>query len=243
MKTIGIIGGMSYESTAEYYKLINDHVKNELGGLNSAKIIINSVNFKEISDCQKRGDWDCSAKILTECAQSLERAGADYVFIATNTMHIIADTIQAGINIPLVHIADATSEKVTSFGFKKAGILATKYTLESDVYSKRYSDKGVELVIPEESDRLFINNVIFEELCKGHLLEQSREEFRQICNKLRDRGAECIILGCTEVMMLIKDGDVDLPIFDTTYIHTLKAAELAMGETSCVFKECSKCCC
>jgi len=230
LKTIGIIGGMSYESTAKYYSLINEHVKNELGGLNSARILICSVNFDDIANCQKNEDWVKAGQILGDCAKRLEKAGADYVLLATNTMHIVADAIQNAINIPFIHIGEVTAQEISCAGYKKAGILATKFTLESDVYKEVYAKSGVELIIPEEKDRILLNTVIFEELCKGDVKEESRAEFQRICKELQDKGAECIILGCTEIMILIGQKDVDLPVFDTTFIHTVKAAELALDK-------------
>lgn len=230
MKTVGIIGGMSYESSVIYYKLINEFVKNELGGLNSAKVLINSVNFQEIVDCQKSGDWECAGEILGECARKLELAGADYVLLSTNTMHLVADKIQSKINVPFIHIVDATADLIKKAGLSRAGILGTKYTLEADFYKDKFKEHQIEPIIPDEADRQMLNRVIFDELCKGVIKESSKQEYIRVCDDLKERGAQCIVLGCTEIVTLINDADISLPVFDTTYSHSLMAAKLALGQ-------------
>lgn len=230
MKTIGLIGGMSWESSIEYYRLINQQVKAKLGGLHSAKVIMNSLNFVEIVECQQAGDWEKASMILSNTAKSLEDSGADFVLLCTNTMHKLSEQIQSAINVPFIHIADVTAEQIKSNGLKKVALLGTKYTMEQDFYRQRLESHGLQVIIPNSADVQIVNDVIFDELCKGKILESSKEQYKRIINELAQQGAEGVILGCTEIPLLIKAEDSVLPIFDTTEIHATKAVELALSE-------------
>jgi aspartate racemase len=219
-KQIGLIGGMSWESSSEYYRLLNEMVRARFGGLQSARVLLLSVNFDEIALGGK----------MVACAQALERGGAEMVLICTNTMHKMAEEVQAAVGIPLLHIADATAAKVNQAGLKKVGLLGTLYTMEQDFYRERLSREfGLEVLIPEELDRNLVHQVIFSELCLGQSLDASRQMYREIIQRLVDRGAEGIILGCTEIMLLIGPEDCPVPLFDTTAIHVEAALELALG--------------
>lgn len=229
MKTIGLIGGMSWESTVEYYRIINQEVKTRLGGFHSAKCILYSVDFEEIEFLQKTNDWENAARVLLNVAVRLEKAGADFVVLCTNTMHKVADNIQAGIDIPLLHIADATAEEILIKNIKNIGLLGTKYTMEQDFHRRRLEEKGIRVMIPEETARNVIHKVIYEELCLGKVLQKSRDRFKKIMDSLVTRGAEGIILGCTEIGLLVKKEDVSVPLFDTTLIHAIKAVEYALA--------------
>jgi aspartate racemase len=228
MKTIGLLGGMSWESTAEYYRIINELVSKKLGGLHSAKCLLYSFDFDEITERQKAGKWDELGEILGEMAVKLEKAGADMILICTNTMHKVADDVQGMINVPLVSIIDATAEEIKEKGISKAGLLGTRFTMEDNFYRDGLESHGIEAVIPERDDRVFVHNVIFGELCKGIIKKESKKRFLEIIDSLLDQGAEGIILGCTEIPLLIKQEDVEVPVFDTTYIHAKKAVELAL---------------
>lgn len=224
MKTIGLIGGMSWESTVPYYKIINETVKAELGGLHSAKILMYSVDFAEIEECQAKCEWDRSADILSEVAQNLEKAGADFIVICTNTMHKVAPTIEARINIPIVHIADATALDLKKAGIKRAALLGTKYTMTQDFYKERVKEHGIDVIIPCDKGVEIVNRVIYEELCLGIINDSSRKEYSRIIDELKRQGAECVILGCTEIGLLIEQKDSVLPVYDTTLIHAKEAA-------------------
>ena len=224
MKTIGLIGGMSWESTVTYYKIINETVKKELGGLHSSKCILYSVDFDEIEKCQSCGDWDRSGDILGQAARSLEKAGADFIVICTNTMHKVAPRVQSYISIPLLHIADVTTECLKDRGIKTVALLGTRYTMEQDFYKERLVQSGLQVLIPEEPQREMINRVIFDELCLGTISPESRAGFLAIIRGLGQKGAEGVILGCTEIGLLIRQEDTDIPLFDTTVIHARKAA-------------------
>lgn len=228
MKTIGLIGGMSWESTVTYYQQLNELVKGRLGGLHSAKIAMYSVDFDEIEACQSSGDWDRSAEILTAAAQGLERAGADLILICTNTMHKVYPQVQAGVGVPLLHIADATADALAQAGVSKVALLGTRYTMCQDFYKSRLIDRGVEVLIPEAEDVELVDRVIFHELCLGQLKPSSKAEFLRIINELAQRGAQGVILGCTEIGLLIQQADTSLPVFDTTLIHAARAVELAL---------------
>lgn len=230
MKTIGLLGGMSWESTIPYYQIINEEVKKALGGLHSAKIVLYSVEFDEIEKCQSSGDWDKSAQILGNAAKGLEAAGADFILICTNTMHKVAPQIEMMIGVPIVHIADATADKLEDAGIRKVGLLGTKYTMTQDFYMQKLIDRGFEVVIPDDKDIDVVNNIIYGELCLGEIMYDSRKEYQRIIEGLKDKGAEAVILGCTEIGLLIHQDDSVLPIYDTTEIHAKRAAEIALTE-------------
>lgn len=230
MKTIGLIGGMSWESTLLYYKTINEYIKNKLGGLYSAKCILYSVNFEEISKMQINGRWQSCGEILGEAAKKLETAGADFIIICTNTMHKVVPEMKKYINIPIIHIAEAAYSRIAPTGIKNIGLLGTKYTMQEDFYKKILIDKGLNVIIPDEDDIEFINNAIFNELCSGKIKAESKNKFLEIVEKLKNKGAEGVILGCTEIVMLISQKDIDIPVFDTTEIHAETAAELSINK-------------
>ncbi|WP_417446560.1 aspartate/glutamate racemase family protein [Kangiella sp.] len=230
MKTIGLIGGMSWESTIGYYREINQRVKKVLGGLHSAKIVLHSVDFDPIEKLQHSGNWAGTADILIEAAKSVESAGADFILICTNTMHKVAADIEQNINIPLLHIADATAEALVKDRIKKVGLLGTAFTMEQDFYKQRLIETyGLEVVIPNKADRQLVHNTIYNELCLGNIQDASRQEYLRIIKELTKSGAEAIILGCTEIGMLINQQHTDVPIYDTTAIHAAKAVEWAIG--------------
>lgn len=230
MKTIGLIGGMSWESSAEYYRILNEAVKQQLGGLHSAKCILFSLDFEEIESLQAQGNWEQAGKILASAAAALERAGADFILICTNTMHKVAGRVERTIDIPLLHIGDATAAKIKNAGIRKIGLLGTRYTMEMDFYKSRLAASGLDVSIPEESDRQEINRIIFEELCRGEIRTDSKRYFLSVIEKLLKNGAEGIVLGCTEIGLLIKMEDTAVPLFDTTAIHALAAIEKALGK-------------
>ena len=224
LKTIGLIGGMSWESTVTYYKIINETVKEKLGGLHSAKCILYSVDFQEIEECQANGNWEKSGEILGEAAYNLEKAGADFIVICTNTMHKVVNQIKEKISIPILHIAEMTAEKILEKGLKNIALLGTKYTMEQDFYKSKLIEKGINVIIPDKNDIEIINKVIYDELCLGTINSNSKKKFLEIVDKLRSKGAEGIILGCTEIGLLIKNEDTDVPLFDTAIIHAEQAA-------------------
>lgn len=224
MKTIGLIGGMSWESTVTYYKIINETVKERLGGLHSAKCILYSVDFQEIEECQANGNWEKSGEILGEAAYNLEKAGADFIVICTNTMHKVVNQIKEKISIPILHIAEMTAEKILEKGLKNIALLGTKYTMEQDFYKSKLIEKDINVIIPDKNDIETINKVIYDELCLGTINSDSKKKFLEIVDKLRNKGAEGIILGCTEIGLLIKNEDTDVPLFDTAIIHAEQAA-------------------
>lgn len=230
MKVIGLIGGLSWVSTVEYYKIINEEINKRLGGLSSAKCIIYSVNFEEIVNRQLKNDWKGIGELLANAALALQRAGADFVLICANTMHKVADYIESKISIPLLHIADATAKEILKKNISIVGLLGTKTTMEEDFYKKRIEKYGINVIIPDETDREKINNIIYQELCKNLILEKSKREFLNIIKKLVDRGAEGIILGCTELPLLAKGLKISIPLFDTTKIHALSAVEYALSD-------------
>jgi aspartate racemase len=228
MKTIGLIGGMSWESSATYYQIINQTIKEELGGLHSAKSILYSVDFQEIEHYQANGDWEKSAQVLSNGAISLEKAGADFILICTNTMHKVAPQIQSKIQIPILHIADLTAEELLKKSIKKVALLGTKYTMEQNFYKNRLTEKGIEVIIPNDDDRAVVNQTIYEELCLGIISPSSKKKFIEIIMKLSTQGAEGIILGCTEIGLLVQQQDTKIPLFDTTLIHAKSAALYAL---------------
>lgn len=228
MKVIGLIGGMSWESSSEYYRIINDEVKQRLGGFHSAKCILYSVDFEEIETFQRKSEWGKAAKVLNDAARGLELAGADFIVLCTNTMHKVADEIQTDIGIPLLHIADVTARQVLLNGIKTIGLLGTRYTMEQDFYKSRLEAQGIKVLVPKEIDRVVVNDVIYNELCLGRILEESRARYKGIIQELIEQGAGGIILGCTEIGLLVKAEDSIVPLFDTTLIHAKGAVNLAL---------------
>jgi aspartate racemase len=229
MKTIGMIGGMSWESSIEYYRILNETVKDRLGGLHSARSVMYSVDFAEIEIMQSEGRWEQATQVMVEAARHVEAGGADFLIICTNTMHKMANAVEAAIHIPLLHIADATARAVKTQGFSKIALLGTKFTMEEDFYRLRLAKKyGLEVLIPDMEDREIIHSVIYDELVLGDIKPESREKYKRIIGKLIAAGAQGIILGCTEIGLLVKQDDSRVPLFDTTYIHATSAVELAL---------------
>ena len=224
MKTIGLLGGMSWESTVTYYQVINETIKKELGGLHSAKCILYSVDFDEIETYQSRGEWDKSAEVLAQAAQALEKTGADYIVICTNTMHKVATEIRRKITIPLLHIADTTATELKKSRIKKVGLLGTKYTMQQEFYKKVLQDNDIEVIVPDDADIEVVNRIIYGELCLGKITAPSKAAYLRIISELSQQGAQGIILGCTEIGLLVKQSDTSVPLFDTTLIHAEKAA-------------------
>lgn len=231
MKTIGLIGGMSWESTQGYYRIINEGVKRELGGLHSAQIALYSVDFEPIEQLQHQGDWDGTAEILCQAAQSVAAAGADFLLICTNTMHRVAPQVEAAINIPLLHIADATAEQLLAAGVRTVGLLGTAFTMEQAFYKGRLADHyGLEVVVPNAEDRALVHRVIYQELCLGQVEAASKAEYLRIIDALVEQGAEAVILGCTEIGMLVDQSDTAVKLFDTTAIHAEAAVSRALAQ-------------
>ncbi len=230
MKTIGMLGGMSWESTVSYYKAINQGVKQALGGLHSAKIALYSVNFEEIEKLQRVGDWGQAGVILGEAAKSIQAGGADFLLICTNTMHKVLPQIEEQIDIPVLHIADATANKLIEDGISKVGLLGTAFTMEQDFYKRRISEKfGIEVIVPEHEEREVVHRVIYDELCQGQILSESREQYINIIDNLRRAGAEAVILGCTEIALLVEQQHTQVKLYDTTKIHAEEAVKLALS--------------
>lgn len=225
MKTVGIIGGLSPESTVAYYQWINDGVRARMGGHHNARILLNSLDFGQFVKLKDEGDWDSQAALLCDAARSLEQAGADFIVLATNTMHKMADQIIASISIPFLHLADATAQTINVQGLKTIGLLGTRYTMELDFYKDRLIAHGLMPVVPDEGERTIINDVIYNELCNGIINENSRAAYRKIMHKLVEQGAEGIILGCTEITLLVHQADSVVPVFDTTRIHVDRILE------------------
>ncbi len=231
MKTIGLIGGMSWESSLEYYRIINEKVKEKLGGLHSAKCVMYSVNFAEIEKLQREGKWEDATEMMIDAARRVERAGAEIVLICTNTMHKMADEVEKSVGIPLLHIADVAAKEIKSKGFETVGLLGTRFTMEQDFYKGRLEKRhNIRVIIPEEKERETVHRIIFNELCLGIVKEESKEKFKSIIENLVAHGAEGVILGCTEIPLIIKAEDSSVPFFDTTYIHASQAVEFALGE-------------
>jgi aspartate racemase len=229
MKIIGLIGGMSWESTLPYYRQINELVKQRVGGLHSARIILYSVDFHDIERLQHTGRWDDAGQILAAAAQSLEAAGADFLVLCTNTMHKVAPAIEAAVRIPLLHIADATAAEIRRAGMRKVGLLATRFTMEQDFYSRRLEDRhGIGVIVPDAPDREIVHRIIYDELCLGSIRAASRDRYREIIGRLVGRGAEGIVFGCTEISLLVSAADAPVPVFDTTAIHAANAVEFAL---------------
>ncbi|HWQ67327.1 MAG TPA: aspartate/glutamate racemase family protein [Methanospirillum sp.] len=236
MKTIGLIGGISWVSSNEYYRLMNEMVRKELGGLHSAKTLMYSVEFGEFSDEERladEGDWGALTQTMVDAAERLDRGGADFIVICSNTMHSTVEEIQKHVDIPVLHIADATAEKVKDTGITTVGLMGTKYTMEQDFYRGILEKKhGLTVIIPNETERDYINTVIFDELCAGKIEQDSKEKFIQIIHHLEEEGAQGVILGCTEIPLLIHQEDVDLPVFDTMTIHAQAAVDFALNKTN-----------
>ena len=230
MKKIGLIGGMSYESTIAYYEGINRKIGERLGGLSSGEILLSSLNFDEIEQCQKEGEWDKAGEILASHARILQGGGADYIFLCTNTMHRCYEAINAAISVPFVHIADATLSELRKHGAQKVGLLGTIYTMTQDFYKRRLIEGGVEVLVPNADEMEAVNEIIFDELCLGKILSRSKEKFLRIIEGLRARGAQGAILGCTEIGLLVSQADTAARLFDTTQIHIDAAVNLALGE-------------
>jgi len=229
MKTIGLVGGLTWLSTIDYYRLLNQMVNEKLGGVSSAKILMCSVEFAEIKRLTEADNWDGLASIISNAAQRLETAGADCILVGANTMHKIADKIQAAIKIPLIHIAEETAKTITKQQLSKVALLGTKYTMRLDFYKNKLSAKGIETIIPNEADVEYINDAIYNEMGRGIFLPERKKEFIRIINDLIQQGAAGIVLGCTEIPILIKQQDVTVPVFDTTKIHTAAAVEFVLG--------------
>jgi len=231
VKTLGLIGGMSWESTAVYYTLINELVRERLGGLHSAQLLMWSFDFDEVERCQAEDRWDEATEMMVGAARRLEAGGADILVICTNTMHRMADEVEAATGLPLVHIADATAEAVKARGVGRVGLLGTAYTMEQDFYRGRLIDRhGLQVVIPEETDRRTVHDVIYDELCQGEVSRESRARYLEIVGRMRTHGAEGVILGCTEIGLLIGQNDLEIPVFDSTEVHAAAAVEAALAD-------------
>lgn len=229
-KVIGLIGGMSWESSAEYYRIVNERVRDRMGGLHSARCLMWSFDFAEIEALQHAGRWDDATALMIDAARRLERGGADFVVICTNTMHRMADQVQAAIGLPLLHIADPTAERIRAAGLRRVGLLGTAFTMEQDFYKGRLVRKhGLEVLVPDNADRATVHRVIYDELVQGRVEEASRQAYRGVIARLVERGAEAVILGCTEIMLLVGAEDSPVPLYDTTAIHAEAAVELALS--------------
>ncbi len=231
MKTIGLIGGMSWESTLTYYQIINETVKEQLGGFHSAKCLLYSVDFEEIERYQANGQWEKGGELLADKAAGLENAGADFIIICTNTMHKVVTQIQSKISIPVVHIADTTADELNKSGISRVALLGTKYTMTEEFYKSRIANRGIDVLIPSEKDIEIVNSVIYNELCLGIISEKSKAEYIRIVDELTGRGAQGVILGCTEIGLLLQQSDTNTLLFDTTRIHATKAAMLSLEKT------------
>jgi aspartate racemase len=230
MRRIGLLGGMSWESSAEYYRLINEETRDQLGGLHSADCVLRSVEFAEIAELQRADAWDQAGERLAAEARSLQVAGCDLLVLCTNTMHRVADAIADAIEIPMLHIADASAMAIGAAGFSTVGLLATAYTMEQDFYVGRLRERhGLDVLTPDADARRLVHDVIYDELCVGVVTDESREAYKDVIGKLVERGAQAILLGCTEIGLLIGDGDAEVPVFDTTVIHARRAVELALA--------------
>lgn len=229
MNTIGLIGGMSWESSVEYYRIINEEVKKRLGGLHSAKCLLYSVDFEVIEHYQAEGEWEKAGRLLGDVAQSLEKGGADFIVICTNTMHKVVGYMEEKINVPILHIADATADQIIDSNIQRVGLLGTKYTMEQDFYKSRIESKGINVIVPNQAEREMINKIIYEELCLGDIRQTSRDYYKKVIKSLVDSGAEGIILGCTEIGLLVKQEDSEVPLFDTTVIHAIASVDKALA--------------
>ncbi|MDQ0843200.1 aspartate/glutamate racemase family protein [Streptomyces sp. V1I6] len=229
MRTIGLIGGMSWESSAEYYRLLNELVRDRLGGLHSARCVLHSVDFAEIEELQTAGEWERAGEILAAAARGLEAAGADLLLICTNTMHKVAGQVEAAVRVPLLHLADATADAVRARGLTRVGLLGTAFTMEQDFYRERLAGHGLEVLTPDAEGRALVHRVIYDELCLGVVRDESRARYQKVIGELVDAGAEGVVLGCTEIELLIGPGDSPVPVFPTTRLHALAAVEAALA--------------
>ena len=230
MKTIGLLGGMSWESTLPYYRHINEAVRERLGGLHSARLVLYSLDFHEIEALQRQGDWAAAGTLLADAARHLESAGADFLLLCTNTMHKVADAIEAASALPLLHIADPTAAAIQAAGLQRVGLLGTRFTMEQPFYRQRLEDRhGIQVLVPDEPDRAEVHRVIYEELCQGVVSEVSRQAYRQVITRLVARGPQAVILGCTEIGLLVRADDAEVPLFDTCVLHAQAAAERALS--------------
>ena len=229
MKTIGLIGGMSWESSAEYYRLLNELVRERLGGLHSAPCILHSLDFAEIEELQVAGDWERAGEILADAARGLQAAGADLLLICTNTMHKVAGQVEAAVSVPLLHLADATADAVRAEGLTRVGLLGTAFTMEQAFYRDRLAGHGLEVLTPDADGRALVLRVIYEELCRGVVREESRSAYQDVIGKLVAAGAEGVVLGCTEIELLIGAKDSPVPVFPTTRLHAEAAVDAALG--------------
>lgn len=233
MKTIGLIGGMSWVSTLDYYRLLNEEVQRRLGGLHSARVILNSLDFAPLAEAQKTGDWEKVADILTTAAVTLETVGAELLLIGTNTMHRVADTVQARVHIPLIHIADAVGDAIRDAGLQRVGLLGTRATMEQDFYAQRLAGKGLQILTPPAAEREHLDRLIFDELCRGVVTEAARNLVSSLIRGLQQRGAQGVILGCTELGGVVPQQSLPVPLFDSARIHALKAIKLALQTAGC----------
>lgn len=235
MKIIGLIGGISWVSTLEYYRIINETVKDKLGGFHSAKLILYSVDFDEVEKLQAQGKWSEATECMIDAAQRIKKGGADFILICANTMHMMAEEVQESVKIPLLHIADATAEKIKRYHMKKVGLLGTRFTMEKDFYKERLQKKhGLEVIIPDEEERQVLHDILYSELCIGDMKQLSKEKFKKIINNLVTEGAEGVILGCTEIPLLVDQKEYEITLFDTTAIHAQAAVKYALGESEIV---------
>lgn len=230
MQTIGLIGGMSWESTAEYYRIINERIKEQLGGLHSARLVLYSVDFAEVEDLQERGEWGVATSLMVDAGRRVRAGGAEFIVICTNTMHRMAGGIEQQVGLPVLHIADATARAVLEGGFETVGLLGTRYTMEQDFYRGRLEGHGLTVLVPDEPDRILVHEVIYGELCLGVTRDESKQQYLEIIDSLTRRGAAAVILGCTEIGLLIGPDDTGVPLFDTTHIHAIAAADRAIAQ-------------
>ena len=229
MRTLGLLGGMSWESTIPYYRIINERVRGRLGGLHSAKLVLHSVDFAEVEALQMSGDWDTAGARLADAARGLRLAGAEAIVVCTNTMHLVAPAIEAAVDIPLLHIADATAQRIHAAGLARVALLGTRFTMEQTFYRERIEAAGIEVLTPDAEERERVHRVIYDELCLGRIVDASRDDYRTIMAALVSRGAQGVILGCTEIGLLVARGDATVPLFDTARIHAEAAADWALA--------------
>ena len=229
MRTLGLIGGMSWESTLPYYRLVNERVRERLGGLHSAKLLLYSVDFAEVEAMQRRGDWDAAGALMVDVAQRLQRAGAQAIVICTNTMHLLAPRVEAEVALPLLHIADAAADAVVGLGIKRIALLGTRFTMEQPFYRERLEARGLDVLVPGDDERADVHRIIYDELCRGAVRDASRDRYREVIAALVARGAQGVVLGCTEIGLLVGDADADVPLFDTTELHARAAADWALA--------------